>query len=64
MRPKFACPLAAIVCLVGPAPAATQTANELLQSCEAITNTARSTQANTIDIPRAGVPCWYYMSAI
>lgn len=64
MRPKFAFPLAAIACLVGPAPAATQTANELLQSCEAITNTARSTQANTIDIPRAGVPCWYYMSAI
>jgi hypothetical protein len=64
MRPKFALPLAVIACLLGTGPAATQTANELLQSCEAITNTARSTQANTVDIPRAGVPCWYYMSAI
>jgi Rap1a immunity proteins len=64
MRPKFAFPVAAIAYLLGPGPAAAQTATELLQSCEAITNTARSTQANTIDIPRAGVPCWYYMSAI
>jgi hypothetical protein len=64
MRPKFAFPLAVIACLLGTGPAATQTATELLQSCEAITNTARSTRADTIDIPRAGVPCWYYMSAI
>ena len=64
MRPKFAFPLAAIAYLIGLGSAVTQTASELLQSCEAITNTARSTQANTIDIPHAGVPCWYYMSAI
>lgn len=40
------------------------TPEELLQSCEAVINTARPAEGDTVDIPAAGLPCWYYMSAI
>jgi hypothetical protein len=49
--------------------------DELLRSCEAITSTkahgtkangpnAHGTKATSIEIPAAGLHCWYYMSAI
>ena len=64
MKPIFAIALGAIVGLLAPGRAGAQTTNELLKSCEAVTNAARSAQAATIDIPRAGIACWNYMAAI
>jgi hypothetical protein len=64
MRSILVIVLGAIAYLFAADKAAAQTTDELLQSCEAVTKAARSTQAEAIDIPRAGVPCWYYMAAI
>jgi Ssp1 endopeptidase immunity protein Rap1a len=64
MKPIFAIALGAVVGLLAPGRAGAQTTNELLKSCEAVTNAARSAQAATIDIPRAGIACWNYMAAI
>jgi hypothetical protein len=64
MRPRFAVALGTIAWLLAPGTAGAQSTGELLQSCEAITNAAHSAHADTIDIPRAGLPCWYYMAAI
>ncbi len=64
MRLTLVIPLAVVACLFAAGHAAAQTTNELVQSCEAVTNAARPAQAGRIDIPRAGVPCWYYMSAV
>lgn len=40
------------------------TPEELLQSCEAVITTAGPAGGDTLDIPAAGLPCWYYMSAV
>ena len=64
MRPIFAVALGTIACLFAPGGASAQTTNELLPSCEAITDAAGPAKAETIDIPRAGLRCWYYMAAI
>lgn len=39
-------------------------ANELLQSCEVVDQTVESDAGGTVDISSAGLPCWYYMSAV
>jgi hypothetical protein len=39
-------------------------ANELLQSCEVVDQTVESDAGDTVDISAAGLPCWYYMSAV
>jgi hypothetical protein len=44
--------------------ATADTPKELLQSCEAVIKTAGPAAAHTIAIPAAGLPCWYYLSAI
>ena len=64
MRSIFAVALGAIAYLSALGSAGAQTLDELLQSCEAITNAAHPAHADTIDIPRAGLPCWYYMAAL
>ncbi len=64
MRPIVAGTLGMVAWLLAPGNAGAQTVNELLQSCEAVTNAARSASAGAIDIPRAGIPCWYYMAAV
>jgi len=64
MRPLFAVALGTIAWLFAPANAGAQSTSELLQSCEAIINAAHPAHADTIDIPRAGLPCWHYMAAI
>jgi Rap1a immunity proteins len=54
MRPIFAVALGTIAWLFVPGNAGAQTTSELLHPAH----------ADTIDIPRAGLPCWYYMAAI
>jgi Rap1a immunity proteins len=44
--------------------AAAQTPAELLQSCKAVIDAAGATQDPTVDIPVAGLTCWYYMAAV
>ena len=39
-------------------------ANELLQSCEVIDRTVKADVGGTVDISAAGLPCWYYISAV
>lgn len=36
----------------------------LLQSCQAVIRAAGATHSATVEIPLAGLPCWYYMAAI
>jgi Rap1a immunity proteins len=38
--------------------------SELLQSCTSIAKAAKPSQSNQIDIPAAGLPCWFFMSAV
>jgi hypothetical protein len=64
MKQMLAITLGTIAWLFAPGNAGAQTTGELLQSCEAIMNAAHPAHADTIDIPRAGLPCWYYMAAI
>jgi Rap1a immunity proteins len=64
MRSIVVISLAAIAWASAPAPARAQNTNELLGSCEAVTKAARADARGTIDIPPAGLPCWYYMAAI
>jgi len=40
------------------------TARELVESCNAVEQSARSAPGDTIDISPEGLPCWYYMSAV
>ena len=39
-------------------------ANELLQSCETVVQTIKTDLGDTVDISPAGLPCWYYISAV
>ena len=64
MRSIFVVVLGAITYLFAAANAAAQTTDELVQSCQAVIKAAGPKSAETIDIPRAGIPCWYYMAAI
>ena len=56
--------LLAVVCLLGRDKAGALTPDELLQSCEAVASAAPAIQRDMVDIPAAGLPCWYYMSAV
>jgi len=56
--------LLAVVCLLGRDKAAALTPDELLQSCEVVASAAPAVQRDMVDIPAAGLPCWYYMSAV
>jgi hypothetical protein len=40
------------------------TQDELLQSCQSVTDADSRPTGGTIDIPATGLPCWYYMSAL
>jgi len=44
--------------------AAAKAPAELLQSCRAVIDAAGATQSPSLDIPVAGLPCWYYMAAV
>ena len=38
--------------------------SELMESCQAVTDSTLVRGGATLDIPEAGLPCWYYMSAV
>jgi hypothetical protein len=38
--------------------------DELLKSCEAVLSVANPENSQSIEIPAAGLPCWYYMAAV
>ena len=52
------------MCLLAGGNAPAMTPGQLLRSCEAVVNTAGAAAGDTIDIPPAGLRCWYYMAAI
>jgi hypothetical protein len=56
--------LGAVVCLLRSDKASALTPGELLESCDAVTKVAPPADGDTLDIPAAGLPCWYYMSAV
>jgi hypothetical protein len=64
MRSVLAVLLGAAVWWLGLSAATADTPKELLQSCEAVISTAGQAEGDTVDIPAAGLSCWYYVSAI
>jgi hypothetical protein len=64
MKSVFAVLLGAAVWWFGASAATADTLEELLQSCEAVISTAGQAKGDTVDIPAAGLSCWYYVSAI
>jgi Rap1a immunity proteins len=56
------CLAIAVALFVGPAHA--MAPSELLQSCASIAKVSKPSRSNQIDIPAAGLPCWYFMSAV
>jgi hypothetical protein len=64
MRFRFAAVLVVAACFFAPRQACAITTGELLQSCQAATAIAETRTGATLDIPSAGLPCWYYMSAM
>lgn len=44
--------------------AAATTPAQLLQSCQSVLRAAGATDKATVQIPVAGLECWYYMSAV
>jgi hypothetical protein len=40
------------------------TTEQLLKSCSVVIKAAPAAKSATADIPAAGLPCWYYMSAL
>jgi hypothetical protein len=51
------------VLLAGSSASATNT-EQLLRSCAVVIKAAPEAKRATADIPAAGLPCWYYMSAL
>ena len=64
MRSMLASLVGCVVRLLACRDATAMTPRELLQSCEAVVNTAGPAVGGAIDIPPAGLRCWHYMSAI
>jgi Rap1a immunity proteins len=64
MRLTFALLLGVLVWPVAPRYAAAAPPDELLQSCEAVITGAQDAKGDTIEIPSAGLHCWYYLSAV
>ena len=56
--------LSAIIALFSAVNSDAQTFGELLKSCEAKQTNSSPLTGEIADIPTAGLPCWYYMSAI
>ena len=53
-----------IGCAWQPPSAKALTARDLVESCNAVEQSARSAPGDTIDISPEGLPCWYYISAV
>ena len=64
MRFLFAAFVGAFVCWLAPGQARAVSSHELLQSCRAVTDAAGPGDGASLELPPAGLPCWYYMSAL
>lgn len=53
-----------LLVLFAPSHVAALSQDELLKSCEAVLSVANPQNAQSIEIPAAGLPCWYYMAAV
>jgi hypothetical protein len=56
--------LGVVMVLLAPSQAAALSQNELLKSCEAVLSVSYPENTQSIEIPAAGLPCWYYMAAV
>jgi hypothetical protein len=56
--------LGVVMVLLAPSQAAALSPNELLKSCEAVLSVSYPENAQSIEIPAAGLLCWYYMAAV
>jgi Rap1a immunity proteins len=63
MRFAITALIGCVTCVFATGHAHALTSSELLQSCEAVDQTAEAGDGNSVDISSAGLPCWYYMSA-
>jgi hypothetical protein len=64
MRILVSACVVAIGCASQPPYAKALTVRDLVESCNAAEQSARSAPGDTIDISPEGLPCWYYMSAV
>ena len=64
MRILVSACIVAVGCALQPPHARALTANELVESCSAVEQSAQSAPGDTVDISPEGLPCWYYMSAV
>jgi len=64
MRILVSACIVAVGCALQPPHARALTANELIESCSAVEQSAQSAPGDTVDISPEGLPCWYYMSAV
>jgi hypothetical protein len=56
--------LGVVMVLLEPSHAAALSQDDLLKSCEAVLSVANPDNSQSIEIPAAGLPCWYYMAAV
>jgi hypothetical protein len=56
--------LGVVMVLLASLHAAALSQDELLKSCEAVLSVANPENGQSIEIPAAGLPCWYYMAAV
>ena len=64
MRILVSACIVAVGCALQPPHAKASSANELVESCNAVEQSAQSAPGDTVDISPEGLPCWYYMSAV
>lgn len=64
MKVRFAALSVVVACFFVPRHAGAVTPGELLRSCQAVAGTGATRAEATLEIPAAGLPCWYYMSAM
>ena len=64
MRTLVSACIVAVGCALQPPHAKASSANELVESCNAVEQSAQSAPGDTVDISPEGLPCWYYMSAV
>ena len=64
MRILVSACIVAVGCALQPPHAKALTANELVESCNVVEQSAQSAPGDTVDISPEGLPCWYYMSAV
>jgi Rap1a immunity proteins len=64
LRIIFVVSVSLVYCLFAGEPAAAMTPKALLRSCETVVAGARVRRAAELEVPRTGLQCWYFMSAV